>query len=58
MLEREIALMFDKKEYKKAWYKANKEKIKEKAKAYYEANKEKENSSNSKAGTRKPIKKR
>ena len=35
--------MFDKKAYKKAWYKANKEKIKEKAKAWYEANKERKN---------------
>ena len=34
--------MFDKKEYMKAWYQANKEKSKRtKQKAYYEANKEK-----------------
>ena len=35
--------MFDKKEYMKAYYQANKEKVKEQTKAYYEANKEKRN---------------
>ena len=38
--------MSDKKAYKKAWYEANKERIKEKAKAYYKANPEKKSAQN------------
>ena len=38
-MQQEIALMFDKKAYSKAYYEANKEKIKASCTAYYEKNK-------------------